>query len=290
MVFRIVRSMIEGIHLTVYASIKPGSYHRFSFDIQARILVSNTISIIEHLHKLSEYGEKVRRGEIALSHSFVSQTIAKALRDAYRTCSYVHPSLLIPQLVLCFALSHSNVDSVLQKPVVFKKSLDLILETDKWSDIRSIIDAFRSVYRNDMYDHLVATGFTQLGGVMGSYKLRDLFRTLGSKWVGFNILDTIEFKLVENVAKIIKYVKEYRSVENAIVAIYLDLVRNRIPKSLEQLVDKAFSHGLMSTREGARSLYELDQALRKNNVSFNEYVEYVSNIVSIALYEGMPVT
>ncbi|MEM0355983.1 MAG: hypothetical protein QXO78_05555 [Desulfurococcaceae archaeon] len=290
MVFRIIRSMVEGTHLAVYASIKPGCYHRFSFDAQARTLVSNTISIIEHLYKLSEYGEKVRRGETALSHNYVSQTIARALRDAYRTCGYVHPSLLIPQLMLSFALSHSNVDSVLQKPVVFKKSLDLVLETDKWSDIRLIIDALKSVYRNDMYDHLVSTGFTQLGGVMGNYRLRDLFRTLGSRWVGFNILDTIEFRLVENVAKFVKYVKEYRNIENAIIAIYLDLIRNRVPKELETLVEKAYIHGLMSTREGARTLYELDQSLKKNNVSFNEYIEYLSNIVSIAIYEGTSIT
>lgn len=288
MVFRIVRSMIEGVHLAVYASVKPGCYHRFSFDTQARLLVSNTISIVEHLYRLAEYGERVRRGEVALSHSYVSQAVAKALRDAYRNCGIVQPSLLIPQLLLCFALSHSNVDSVLQKPALLKKSLDLILEADKWSDIRSIIDAFKSVNRNDMYEHLVATGFTQLGGVIGSYKLKDLFRTLSSKWIGFNTLDTAEFKLVENVSKLIKYAKDYRNVENAVIALYLELVKNRFPTELQHLVDKALSNGLMSTREGARTLYELDQALRKNGFVFNEYVDYVSSVASLSVYEGLP--
>lgn len=280
--------MIEGTHLAVYASVKPGCYHRFIFDTQARALVSNTISIVEHIYRLVEYGEKVRKGEVALSHSFVSQSIAKALRDAYRICSSAQPSLLIPQLLLSFALSHSNVDSVLQKPVVFKKSLDLVLDADKWSDIRSIIDAFRSVNRNDMYEHLVATGFTQLGGVMGSYRLRDLFRTLSSRWVGFLALDTVEFKLVENVSKLLKYSKDFGSVENAIIALYLELVKSRFPTDLQRLVDRAVSSGLMSTKEGARILYELDQALRKSGHLFNEYVEYISNVVSIAVYEGLP--
>lgn len=278
--------MVEGVHTAVYTSIKPGCFHRLSLDPDARLLVSNVISSMEHLYRVCEYGENVRKGEVAYSPNLLATLIAKALRESYRWCTRVYPSLIIPQMILSFTLSHSNVDSVLKNSASFKKSLDLVLDSGKWGEIKQVIDVFKSIDRNDMYEHLVSTGVSQLAGISGYFKLRDVFRVLGSKWVSFTLLDTYEFKLINEVKKLIEYSSKYRSLENAVVALYLDSIKGRIPVNLQDQVDLAFEKGLISTRDGVKILYELDQSLRKTGLKFNEYGEYLAVVTSIAIFEG----
>lgn len=257
-------------------------------DPEAKLLVSNIVSTIEHLYRVCEYGEKVRRGEVAYSPNLLATHIAKALRESYRWCSRVYPSLIIPQMVIAFALSHSNVDSVLRGSANLKKSLDLVLDSGKWGEIKQIIDAFKSIDRNDMYEHLVSTGFSQLAGISGFFKLRDVFRVLGSKWISFTLLDTYEFKLINEVKKMIDYTSKYGDLENAIVALYLELIKNKIPVNLRDQVDLAYEKGLLLSKEGVKLLYELDQSIRKIGLRFNEYGEYLAIVTSLAIFEGAP--
>ncbi|OYT38611.1 MAG: hypothetical protein B6U89_05520 [Desulfurococcales archaeon ex4484_58] len=284
----ILKSMIEGIHLAVYSSIKPGAYHKLRFNRETEVLVSNTISVIDYIIQAIEYGERVRRGELAITNIRIGKLLAKAIRESYRwNGGRVYPSTIIPQIIYSVALSHSNIDSVIRDAGKLKKSLDLILGINDWREIRQIIDAFKSVHREDMYEHLVSTGLTQIAGIEGQVTFNDVFRVLSSKWVAFIVLDIYEYKVVELVKKLLEYYKKYGDAENSIVALYLDLIKNKVPDWAKKYIDEAFKKGLMASKEGAKKLFELDSNLRKNNISFNEYVSLLAMVSSLAIYEGM---
>ena len=284
----ILKSILEGVHLAVYSSIKPGAYHRLRLDHESRFLVSNTLSVTDQIIEAIEYGERVRRGEIALTGIGIGRLIAKALRESYRwNGGRVYPSTIIPQIIYSIALSHSDIDSFIRDSGKVRRSLDLILAINKWSEIKQVVDTLKSIHRNDMYEHLVSTGITQLAGIEGSVDFSELFRVLGSKWPAFTSLDIRDYKIPEYVKKLLEYYKRYGDAENAVVALYLELVRDKIPDWARKLVDEAFEKGLMSSREGAKKLFELDTLLRKRNVSLKEYVGLLAIITSLAVFDGL---
>jgi len=284
----ILKAFMEGTHLAVYASIKPGSHHRLRLDKESWFLVSNVIAITEYMIQATEYGERVRRGDRAIGDIEIGKLIARALREAYRWCSRrVYPSLVIPILLYSLAISHSNTESIIRDAGKLRRSLDLVLSINKWREIKQIIDTLRGVNRNDMYKHLVASGISHLAGVEGAVTLNELFTVLGSKWPGFISVDTREYRVVVYVKKLLEYYKRYNDAENAVVALYLDMIQAKMPGWARKYVEEAFRDNLMHSRSGAKRLFELDNMFRKQGISYNEYSELLAIITSLAVYEGM---
>ncbi len=284
----ILKSMIEGVHLAVYSSIKPGSIHRLRLDRDAQFLVSNTISAVDYIIEAIEYGERVRHGDIALTGVGIGRLLAKALRESYRwNGGIVYPSTIIPQILYSIALSHSNIDSYVRESGKVKESLNLILGINKWSEIRQVLDALKSVHRNDMYEHLTTTGITPISGIEGGVSFAEIFRVLGSKWPAFTSLDLIDYRIPEYVKKLLEYYKIYGSAENAIVALYLELIKDRSPEWARKTIEDILANRLIATREGAKKLFEIDTRMRKENISFKEYVGLLAIAAALAIYDGM---
>ncbi len=284
----ILKSILEGIHLAVYSSIKPGAYHRLRLDQESRLLVSNTLSTIDQIVEAIEYGERVRKGEIALTSIGIGRLIARALRESYRwNGGRVYPSTIIPQILYSIALSHSNIDSFVKDSGKVRKTLDLLLSISKWSEIKQVVDTLRSVHRDDMYEHLVSTGITQLAGIEGGVSFGEVFRVLGSRWPAFLSLDIRDYRIPDYVKLLMNYYKKFGDTENSIVALYLELVKDKMPDWAHRVVEEAFEKGLMSSREGAKKLFELETMLRKKDISFNEYVGLLAIIVSLAVFDGL---
>lgn len=280
--------MIEGIHLAVYSSIKPGSIHRLRLDKEAKFLVSNTISVIDYIIEAIEYGEKVRHGELAFTSISIGRLLSKALREAYRWNRVsVYPSTIIPQIIYSMALSHSNIDSFIRESGKVRNSLNYIMGIRKWSEIRQVLDALKSVRRNDMYEHLISTGITQLSGVEGNVSFAEIFRVLGSRWPTFTSLDLINYRIPEYVKKLLEYYKIYENAEHAIVALYLELIKDKTPKWAQEIIREILSNKLVSTRDGIKKLFELDTRMRRERISFNDYIGLIAITASLAIYDGM---
>ena len=280
--------MIEGVHLAVYSSIKPGCIHRLRLDRLAQKIVSNTISVIEHIIEAIDYGKKVRHGEIALTGVNIGRLLAKALRESYRwNGGEVYPSTIIPQIIYSLALGHANIDTFLRESGKVKQSLNNILGISKWSEIRQLLDALKSVHRNDMYEHLESAGITQLSGIEGGVSFAEIFRVLGSRWPAFTSLDMIDYRVPEYVKKMFEYYKLYGSAEYAVVALYLDLIVDKAPQWARKDIEEIIKSRALATREGAKKLFEIDTRMRREGVSFNDYVGLLAIVSALAVYDGL---
>ncbi|ADI31197.1 hypothetical protein [Staphylothermus hellenicus] len=284
----ILKSMIEGVHLSVYAAIKPGAIHRLRLDKRIEYYVSNTIAAINHIIDAIEYGEKIRRGDLAATSLGLGRLLSKGLREAYRWLpNNVYPSFIVPQIIYSLAISHSDIDSIIKDHGKLVRSLDLFISTTSWKEIKYFIDALKGVHREDMYEHLSSAGISHIAGIGEGVSFRDVFRVLGSKWYAFISLDTRESKTYEYVKKLLDYYRKFRDANNAIIALYLEMIMPRLPSWAKPYVEEAFKEGLMASRVGSKKLFELDLKLRKHGVSFNEYVGLLGIITGLAVYEGL---
>ncbi len=284
----ILKSIIQGTYLAIYSTIKPGGHHRLKIDKETHIMFTNTLSVVDYLIESIEYGEKIRRGDLTIASAGIGRLIAKALREAYRwNGGKVYPSYIVPQLIYSLALSHSGIDSVIKDSGKLKKSLDLVLSINKWSEVKQVVEVLKSIHRHDMYEHLTSSGISHIAGIEGQINLYEVFRILGSRWYGFQSLDIYNYKIVDHVKTLLNYYKKLNDPENAVIALYLELVKEHMPEWALKHVSDAWSKGLMGSKDGAKKLFELDNLLRKNNISFNQYTGLLAIIVSLGVFEGL---
>ncbi|MCD6301245.1 MAG: hypothetical protein J7L82_04160 [Staphylothermus sp.] len=289
MEYLILKSMIEGTHLAIYSTIKPGGYHRLMIEPGIDHLLSNTISATDHIIEAIEVGEKIRKGELAATSFNLGQLLARSLREAYRWLPHrVEPSFIIPQIIYSLAISHSDIDSVVNDAGKLKKSLELFLSKRNWREIKYFLESLKSIHRTDMYDHIIsAGGISHIMGIEGEISFNDIFRVLGSKWPAFTSLDLREFSIVEYVKKLMEHYRKYQNANNAVIALYLEIIYPKLPSWAKELVDEAIREGLMTGKAGSKKLFELDLKLRKQNVLFHEYTGLLAIITSLAVYEGL---
>jgi len=286
----ILKSLIEGVYIATYSAVKPGCIHRFRPDGGFLEVFSSTVSALDYIIKAIEYGERVRRGEIAALNIEIGQLLAKALREAYRWCGEkVYPSTIIPQVIYAFALSHSNVDSFIRDSGKVRNSLSLILSINRWSEIRQLLDALKSIHKEQMIEHLTAAGITPLTGVSGTVNFAEVFRVLSSRWPSFMSLDVSEYHIPVYVRKLIEKHQLYNDIESAVVALYLDMIKPKLPNWALQEIESLERNHNISSREGFKKLLEIDMKLRRSNITFDDYVGLLAIVVGLAIYEGLRV-
>lgn len=187
---------------------------------------------------------------------------------------------------MSIAIGHSNVVSVSSDTSKFKRSLDLVLSINKWGEVKAMIDAFKTVGRADLYEHLSSTGVDQITIVQSGVSFSEVFKTLGSKQPAFTLLDSRETLVFNYLKKIAEYYRKAKDLNNALVAIYLDIAEPFMTSDAKRIIDEARSLGLMTSKEGARKLYEADLLLGKQGVSLNHYADIVSVLGALAVFEG----
>ncbi len=283
-----VKSIVQGVHLAVYSTIKPGGLHRLRLESSIDHIYSNLLSSLEYLVEATKLGERVRRGELAATHLGMGQLLARSLREAYRwNPHHVYPDYIVPEIIYAFALSYAEPDSVIHDYGKIRKALDLVLMNRNWREIKGFIDALKSVHREDMYDHLQRVDVTGITSLRGEASFTDVFRALGSRWPAFRSLDIHEKIVKEYVKKLLEYYQRFGDANNALIMLYLDMVRDKMPEWAHSYIDEAISNGLMASREGSKKLFELDIKLRKNHIGFEEYTGLLAIIAALAVYEGL---
>lgn len=283
----IVKTLVRGVLTGVNAYIKPGGVHRL---VPVKILdevVCNITSSIDFLVEAVEAGIRVRKGELVATSVDYAKLFTGPLKESFRNCSGVHPEYLIPLSVFGFTIGLSDVESILEESNKFKKALETINGVNKWSDIKQLIEVFRVVGRNDMYEHLQATGYTQITLLRSGVTFNEVFRVLSSKWRGFTLVDSKEGVVFHYLKQLVDLHKEYKSLENALIALYMDLIKQHIPQSLQDKVREAQNCKYMATPECAKIMYELDVLFRKNKLNFEWASEITALIASLASFEGL---
>jgi triphosphoribosyl-dephospho-CoA synthetase len=284
----VVKSLLGGVHLAFYSSIKPGSIHRLRLDIDLESIYANTVSAIDYIIEATDLGERVRRGDLPATHMGIGNLIGRALREAYRwNPRHVYPDYIVPQIIYGFALSYSEPDSIIKDYGKVKRGLDLVLRTRVWREIRAFIDSLRSIHRNDMVEHLEASGISGLSGVVSEVELTDVARILGSRWPAFISMDLQSSDVLEYLKKLMNYYREYGNANNALVRLYLDMIWRKLPDWARSIAEEALKEGLMMSRDGSRKLFELDLKLRKQGISYVEYTGLLAIVTGLAVYEGL---
>lgn len=282
----VVRSLIHGALVGLGSYFKPGSLHRLkplkTYD-EASCNIVSSLPLLEEAFLL---GEKVRKGELSFASIELGKIIAKLLRESYRFCNTCHPSYTVPLLVFSMAIGHSNVVSITADSSKFKRSLELILSVNKPGEVKSVVDAFKTVGRSDLYEHLYSTGVDQLTLVKSGVSFSEVFKTLGSKHPAFTLLESRDTPLFNYLKKLSEYYKKTRDLNNTLVAFYLDLSEPFMTAEARKLVEEARSLGLMTSKEGARKLYEADLQLGKQGISLNHLADIVSAMGAVAVFEG----
>lgn len=286
--YTIVKSMISGVHLAVYSTIKPGALHRLRVEPTTDHILFNIVSVTDFIVDATEIGEKVRRGDLAATSLKLGRFLGKCMREAYRwNMHHVYPDFFIPQVIYATVISHANPDSVIKDSGKIRRSLGIFLGSRNWREIKYFIDTLKSIHRADMYEHLILSGITHVGMMETNISFHDVFRVLGSKWPGFLSLDLNNLNIFEYVKKLLEYYRRYNDANNAVIALYLDMIYPKLPKWAKEKIDMARKDGLMASREGSKKLFEVDLKLRKHGISYNEYIGLLAVIVGLGVYEGI---
>ncbi len=290
MVYEIGRAIIEGCHIAVYSSIKPGSIHRLRIDPASTYMMSSCIGVAEHIARAIELGEKVRRGELAAAGLDIGRMLGKALREAYRWTSYhAYPDIIVPSLTNALILSYTEPDSVIRESGNLRKALSLFIGGTRWADVRELMNALQSIGWEEMANHLRSSGITYSQALVEGVSLDEAFRVLGSRWPGFLASCSRETTLFELAKKAMEYYKKHRDANNTAIALYLDMVRAKMPTWALDDIDKAIGEGLMASKEGSKILFQLDLKLRKKGIHFDEYTPLLAAVLQLAVYEGLRV-
>lgn len=282
----VIRSLIHGALVGLGSYFKPGSLHRLKPLKIYDEISCNIISSLPILEEAISLGEKVRKGELSFASIELGKIIAKLLRESYRFCNTCHPSYTVPILVFSMAIGHSNIVSITSDSSRFKRSLELILSINKPGEVKSIVDAFKTVGRSDLYEHLYSTGVDQLTLVKSGVSFSEVFKILGSKHTAFTLLESRDTPLFNYLKKLEEYYKKTRDLNNTLVAFHLDLSEPFMTAEARKLVDEARSLGLMMSKEGARKLYEADLQLGKQGISLNHLADIVVAMGAVAVFEG----
>ena len=290
MAYEISRALLEGCHIAIYSYIKPGGVHRLRIDPSASHMMSSCISITEYIIKAIELGQRVRRGELAATGLDLGKLFGKALREAYRWTSYhPYPDIIVPTITNALILSYVEPDSIIRESGDLRRALSLFIGSTRWRDVREFMNALNSIGRSDMNDHLRNSGLTYSQALIEEVSLDEAFRILGSRWPGFLASSSRETILFDLVKKAMEYYRKYRDGNNTAIALYLDIVGNRLPNWAKEEVRKAFEQGLMASKEGSKILFQLDLRLRKHGLGFEEYIPLLAAVMQLAVYEGLRV-
>ncbi|WP_440058929.1 hypothetical protein ACSU1N_03805 [Thermogladius sp. 4427co] len=282
----IMKAFVYGVYLAVETPVKPGGYHRLRIDPDAGGLVCNSIAVSDHVLEAFSLGERVRRGELSLPSLELGKALNKAMREAFRWCGRVFPSIIAPGLVYSIALGYTGVESILRDHGQVKRFIENLLRTSRPGDVKQFTDALKSVRRDDMLDHLTSTDVAGISLLGPGVSFSEVFRVLSSKWPAFTLLDTQEFQAPGLVRKMLEYKKKYGSVEAGIIGVYLDLVQPKLPsKAREELRNIAEPNP--ANREVLKKLLEIDLELRKQGFTYNEYVEELAVVTFLSIYEGL---
>jgi hypothetical protein len=281
------KSLIEGAVIGLNAYIKPGGIHRYAPGTLFDEILCNLISLIDSLVEAIDLGNKVRRGELAVTNIPCKEIIINPLKEIFRTCNTVYPQYVIPLVVGGVALGLSGVESILEESSKFKKALELVVASGSWSDIKNFIESLRVVGRQDMYDHLRSLGYVDVAALRSAMNLNEIYRVLGSRWRGFLVVETQEGLLFTYLKRLQEIYKKERSLFHSVIALYMELLKPNIPAQLLDKVKSAEQCGYMKTPECAKITYELDLALRKSKVLFNDVSEVVVLIAAFGSFEGI---
>ncbi|MEM0224489.1 MAG: hypothetical protein QXS24_00830 [Desulfurococcaceae archaeon] len=282
----VARSLLKGAVLGLNAYIKPGGLHRLMPSKVFDEVTCNLVASINYLIEAVDLGVRIREGEIAATGVDYGKLYAGVLKDVYRACDAAHPEYIIPLNVLGLVIGLSNVESILEESNKFKKALDTVNAVNKWSDVKQLIEIFKIIRRIEMYEHLQAVGYTQIALIQSGITFNDVYRVLSSKWRGFSIIDSRESLVFGYLKKFMELNKEYKNIDNTIVAFYMDLIKQHIPHFIQDKVKDAESCKYMATPECAKLMYELDMLLRKNKLMFEWASEITVLISALASYEG----
>ncbi len=288
MSIEIVRAIIEGTHLAVYSSIKPGGVHRLRLDIEAHALMSSCISVLDYIVKAIELGESVKKGNLAATSINLGNLYARALREAYRWLGRnVRSDVIVPSITNALILSYTEPESVIEEAGNLRKALNIFINGTKWRDVREFINALRSVGEEEKVTHLQDTGITYSQALAEGVNLGEAFNSLSSKWPGFIAVNPRETLVFDMVKKLMEYYRYYKEPNNAIIRLYIDLISPRIPSWAKELFDKAIENKLMATKEGGKLLFEIDLKLRKSGYIYDNYIPLLIAITQLAVYEGL---
>ncbi|WFO75418.1 hypothetical protein J4526_00490 [Desulfurococcaceae archaeon MEX13E-LK6-19] len=283
----ILRSVVEGVHLAVYSSIKPGGIHRLRLDEEAYKMMSSCTSTIEYIMKAIELGERVRRGELAATGINLGGLYAKALREAYRWLGRgVYPDIIIPSLTNALILSYTEVESVLEDLGSVKRARSIFIDGSQWRDVRELMNALKTIGAEQMVTHLQEVGLTYTHALTESTGLTEVFNTLSSKWPGFITVNPRDDTVFNLVRKLMEYNREYSDFNSAIVRLYLEIIKPRLPDWALKYVEEALNHKLMDTREGSKILFNLDLKLRKEGFTYDQYIPLLAAVLQLAVYDG----
>jgi hypothetical protein len=283
----VAKALLRGAILGLNAYIKPGGLHRLMPSKMFDEVACNLVASIDYIVEAVNLGVKIREGKIAATGVDYSKLYSGALRDVYRICDSTHPEYIIPLTVLGLTIGLSNVESILEESNKFKKAMDTVNAVSKWSDLKQLIDVLRAVKRSEMYEHLQSVGYTQIALIQSGITFNDVYRVLSSKWRGFSIIDSRESLVFGYLKRFIELNKEFRTLDNTVIAFYMDLIKQHIPQVFQDKVKAVEACRYMATPECAKSMYELDVLFRKNKLSFEWASEITVLISALGSYEGL---
>ncbi len=286
--YDILRAIIEGAHLAIYASIKPGGIHRLRLGEEAEILASTVYAAVPMIGEAADIGEKVRKGDLAAPHAGIGRLLAKALREAWRwTTRRAAPDILVPSITNALILAYVDPDSVIREAGDLREALSIFMKGGGWRDIKEFMTALKAIGAEEMHTHLVDSGITYTHAVSEGLGLADAVHVLGSRWPGFRISDPLEHRVYEDVKHLIELYKKMHDGINAVIAFYIELIKPRLPQWAHKMIMEAEKNGYMATKEGGKILFRLDLELAKKGYRYDEYIPYLAGITQLAVYEGL---
>ncbi len=277
---------MQSFVLSGVAYIKPAAMHRYSEDKELIPYLNLGIMLNEFLTKSSETGEKVAKGKLSALQASLGKLVANAMR--HLGGKYTSSPVFFDSIVLSIILSCASSHAIIQHKEKINeghigRSINIFLTSSTGKDVIEFLRVLKLIGPREYVSLISESGLTETRISLENISLYELLFSLSARSPSFQYLT--KFSKVEALIRVMKNkFKETPDINNAIVSSYISLIKElELPSWAKEYLEKAEKLGLMTSRDSAKILFEVDRRLRKHKRSFNIYVPIITVTTAVSL-------
>lgn len=273
------RAVLEAFYLSATSYVKPGAVHRLTTGRDLDRFILSSIAALPVICRAAEAGRDVARGRRGMPDVGIGSMILDAARSAY-TWLGSHPliDVAVAAVHASFALSYSHAKRGEVSPGEYRWALGFSARSSSSEDLVRFMEALKAVGEFRLLDLLEERRITISRASMENLNLVDAYRILAEARPLYGAL-TSSKTLSSLESRILEEYRKHRDMNISVVKAYVGLLAPRLPEKYSKMLEKAVGLGLMSTRDGARALLELDRRLRVDGVDYTSLVPVLATVL-----------
>ena len=273
------RAVLKAFYLSATSYVKPGAVHRLTTGKDLDRFILSSIAALPIICRAAEAGRDVAKGRRGMPDAGIGSMILDAARSAYAWLGS-HPliDVAVAAVHASFALSYSYARRGEVDPGEYRSALGFSARSSSSEDLVRFLEALKTVGEFRLLDILEERRITVIRASLENLNLVDAYRVLAEARPIYGALTSSKtLSAVES--RIMEEYKKHRDMNVSVVNAYVGLLAPRLPNKYSKMLERAVGLGLMTTRDGARALLELDRRLRMDGVDFTNLIPVLAVVL-----------